>query len=313
MKQLFKILVEHIKKDFHWPSFFYAIIFCLIVFYFKNEVQLFKWWLNSSLSGIEKYLLTTAYNILIYNIVLIPILLFRKKSSILRRIDFHVKSIFFLSLISLNFQGFFNKIFLADIENTLQRVYWRLIINNTNELIVILALLLLFKLLFDRKESHFYGLNRKNANLRLFAPLLFIILPMVIWAAFQADFRNTYPTFKPWLFKTYFENNTWLASLIYELSHAFNYIYTELLFRGILVVGLAGILGTEALLPMASLYLIYHFGKPDAEILSSFFGGYILGVFALKFNNIWGGSLIHIALALLMNIAALVYIIVFTT
>jgi len=308
MKQLIKILIQHFKKEFHFPSFLYVITFCALIFIFKDDVQSFKRSLTNQHDGIIRYFIVTLYNILIYNSLLIPVLLMKKKIKLIANTAFWIKSLFFLSLISLNFQKLLTHHLLISVEDSLERCYWILIINNTNELALLLVLLPIFKLLYDRKENSFYGLNRKNANLHLFVPIILIIVPLVSWAAFQADFREMYPTFKPWFFKSLFENNTWLATIFYELAHASNFVYTELLFRGLLVIGLATILGTEVLLPMAAFYLVYHFGKPSAEILSSFFGGYILGVFALHFKNIWGGSMLHIALALLMDIAALLYV-----
>jgi membrane protease YdiL (CAAX protease family) len=73
-----------------------------------------------------------------------------------------------------------------------------------------------------------------------------------------------------------------------------------------LVIGIVSIIGREAILPMALLYVVIHFGKPLTETISSFFGGYILGVFAYKYKNIMGGIIIHIALAWMMELAAII-------
>jgi membrane protease YdiL (CAAX protease family) len=50
--------------------------------------------------------------------------------------------------------------------------------------------------------------------------------------------------------------------------------------------------------------MVFHFGKPLIETLSSFFGGYMLGVFALYSKNIWGGIILHIGTALFMELLA---------
>jgi hypothetical protein len=65
-------------------------------------------------------------------------------------------------------------------------------------------------------------------------------------------------------------------------------------------------LGPQALLPMVSAYCFLHFGKPMPEAISSVFGGYLLGIFALRLNSIWGGCILHIGLAYLMEAAAYV-------
>jgi len=41
------------------------------------------------------------------------------------------------------------------------------------------------------------------------------------------------------------------------------------------------------------------------EAISSFFGGFILGVHALEKRNIFGGIVIHVGIAYLMEIAAI--------
>jgi membrane protease YdiL (CAAX protease family) len=78
----------------------------------------------------------------------------------------------------------------------------------------------------------------------------------------------------------------------------------ELAFRGFLVIGMARWLGTRAVLPMAVMYCVLHFGKPMGEAIASFFGGYILGVLALRSRSIWGGVVVHLGLAWMMEFAA---------
>ncbi len=65
-------------------------------------------------------------------------------------------------------------------------------------------------------------------------------------------------------------------------------------------------MGKEAVFAMASVYCFIHFGKPVGEVISSFFGGYILGVIALNHKNINGGIIVHLRLALMMEIAAII-------
>ncbi|MEM7655668.1 MAG: CPBP family intramembrane glutamic endopeptidase, partial [Bacteroidota bacterium] len=79
----------------------------------------------------------------------------------------------------------------------------------------------------------------------------------------------------------------------------------ELIFRGFFVIGMAKVLGKGAVLPMVSIYAARHFAKPMLETVGSVFGGYILGVIAFRSQNIWGGVLIHIGIAALMDVFAL--------
>jgi hypothetical protein len=65
-----------------------------------------------------------------------------------------------------------------------------------------------------------------------------------------------------------------------------------------------GVLGRGAVLSMAVLYCTLHFGKPMGEAISSIFGGYILGVVAYETKSIWGGVIVHIGIAWMMEIIA---------
>ena len=81
---------------------------------------------------------------------------------------------------------------------------------------------------------------------------------------------------------------------------------TEFFFRGMLVIGMAKILGKASVFPMVAMYVFIHLGKPMGEAISSSMGGFILGVIAYYSRNIWGGVCIHLGIAWLMEIAAFV-------
>ena len=63
-------------------------------------------------------------------------------------------------------------------------------------------------------------------------------------------------------------------------------------------------LGKGSVYPMVALYCFYHFGKPWGEAASSIIGGYILGVISLYTRSIFGGVLIHIGIAWMMELVA---------
>ena len=69
-----------------------------------------------------------------------------------------------------------------------------------------------------------------------------------------------------------------------------------------LIDGLAQILGRHAVLPMAVIYCFLHTGKPPGEAISSIFGGYILGVIAYETKSIWGGIIVHVGIAWMMEV-----------
>ena len=97
----------------------------------------------------------------------------------------------------------------------------------------------------------------------------------------------------------------WQSEAVFELAYGSDFVSTELMYRGALIVGMSKVLGEEAVLPMAGAYVILHFGKPAGEAISSFFGGMILGIHALAKKNIFGGIIIHVGIAYFMEIAAI--------
>jgi hypothetical protein len=64
--------------------------------------------------------------------------------------------------------------------------------------------------------------------------------------------------------------------------------------------------GKAAILPMACFYCTIHFGKPLGECISSYFGGMILGIVVYHTRSIFGGLMVHLGIAWLMEIGGYV-------
>jgi membrane protease YdiL (CAAX protease family) len=73
-----------------------------------------------------------------------------------------------------------------------------------------------------------------------------------------------------------------------------------------MILAFLKILGPKAIIPTAAFYFSIHFGKPIGETISSFFGGVLLGYLSYKTQSIWGGVLVHIGIALLMELGAFI-------
>ena len=94
-------------------------------------------------------------------------------------------------------------------------------------------------------------------------------------------------------------------TMFFELIYGMDFLSVELLFRGALIIGMTKVLGKEAVLPMVAAYVFIHFGKPAGEAISSFFGGFILGIHSYYKKNIFAGIIIHVGIAWMMEIAAI--------
>ena len=180
---------------------------------------------------------------------------------------------------------------------------------NLQSVVTIVLPLFLFYKFVDRQSSNFYGIAPKRKGLALYALMLALMVPLITLASFQPDFLASYPTYKDTNANEFFAVPEWVTVLIYELCYGWDFVPTELLFRGFLVIGMSQsrpgqALGRGAVLPMVVWYCAIHFGRPMGEAVSSVFGGYLLGVLALSTRSIWGGLLIHIGIAWGMEIAA---------
>ncbi len=156
----------------------------------------------------------------------------------------------------------------------------------------------------DRQSSYFYGFRPDGASLKMYGLMLLCMVPLISWASFQPSFLETYPTYKGWGAAQTLKVPEWVTALIFETCYGFDFISTELLIRGFLIIGMAQILGRGAVLPMVAVYACIHFGKPLGETIGSVLGGYILGVLAYESRTIWGGIALHLGVAWLMELGA---------
>lgn len=163
---------------------------------------------------------------------------------------------------------------------------------------------------FMEKKRENFGVNRNNIDLSPYWQILMVVAPLVIIASFEAGFKNYYPVYKRYEI-TDANNPTDIPTLAFalgfELAYGMDFFNVEFLFRGMMVIGVSQLIGKEAILPMVASYCFLHFGKPVGECISSIFGGYILGVVAFYTRNVWGGVIVHVGLAWMMEIMAFIH------
>jgi membrane protease YdiL (CAAX protease family) len=155
----------------------------------------------------------------------------------------------------------------------------------------------------DRREQALYGFKTKDVLLKPYFILLLLMLPLLIGAATQPDFLTIYPR----VFKLDLPADSpykLVLSVFYELVYATDFVTTEFFFRGFLILAFARYAGPQAILPMCVFYVTIHFGKPLGETISSFFGGWILGILAYETRSIYGGIIVHLGIALMMELVA---------
>lgn len=298
MKQIWSDLKSQLHEDFSWKS--YSLIIGLVA------VLVFL----SYGTDIEKQIYGTNPNhYLIFHLLFYPALYYllvwiKTGSHIFKNAEFLALSFTYLLVLSVN-TGFIDyQKYVMDLP-LYERFYVRNIIANTKGTVIMLGGMAVVYFIWEKKNlKDFYGMTFRNHNFKPYFILLLLMVPLIAAAATQPDFLQTYPSFKPWKYQSVFGLSTTQMAWIFEGFYLFDFVRVEALFRGALVIGLARFLGKDSILTMAALYCVFHFNKPLGETISSLFGGYLLGVIALRQGNIIGGCIVHVGIAGLMNLAA---------
>jgi len=138
------------------------------------------------------------------------------------------------------------------------------------------------------------GLRR---HLPLYLLLYVLMLPILYVVSRRPEFLAVYP-FPP-------SARTSLSALVvWELAYAAQFVALESFFRGYLLFTCAARMGLLAVPVMVVPYTMIHFHKPFLECLSAVGAGCVLGVLALRYRTFWGGALLHILVAVTMDLLA---------
>ncbi len=180
----------------------------------------------------------------------------------------------------------------------------KLIINAAGPVLLGLPVLFYWRWCGDSKRMPPYGF--KKSNVVPYFLLLAGMLPLLLWAAQQPDFQQTYPRAEKLYLPAEGGHNT-LITGIYEAFYSLDFVVTEFFFRGFLILHFMRFAGARSVIPMCVFYVVIHFDKPLAEAISSFFGGLVLGVLVLESRSIWGGIIVHLGIALLMEVMGFLF------
>ena len=219
--------------------------------------------------------------------------------------EFWVKSLVFVGLIGLvdGFHYYRDFLTINNISSTEQRYLFKIAGEFKRVALFTIPILIVYKQ-YDSADKNIYGFNWSEKNKfdhKPYIVMLLIMVPLIATASFGESFIRAYPRFKPWLYPDVFNLPQYATAGIFELVYGLDFIFVEWIYRGALVIGLAKIMGKDAILPMVSTYAFLHFGKPLGETIGSIFGGYILGIISLQTKNIIGGIYIHMGVAYLME------------
>ncbi len=157
--------------------------------------------------------------------------------------------------------------------------------------------------LIMRQSIRDYGLRLGlfRGEFRIFAILLPIIVIGAYLAAGQPRFQEVYPFYHGWPDGP----GTPVHLVGWWVMYASTFVALEFFFRGFLVSAGFRLIGWWAIPAMAAPYCLLHLDKPVPEMVTSLFGGLVLGVVALRTRSILAGVLAHVTLAIGTDAAVL--------
>jgi len=133
----------------------------------------------------------------------------------------------------------------------------------------------------------------------LYGVMLLAVLPLVFYAASQPAFRAVYPFYRGAL------TAPTAAVLTWEAIYLTQFLALEFFFRGFLAIGMGQRIGRLAVWVATVPYCMIHYHKPLPEALAAIVAGLVLGEVAQRTRSIAGGVIVHIGVALTMDLLAL--------
>jgi membrane protease YdiL (CAAX protease family) len=175
------------------------------------------------------------------------------------------------------------------------RMYWGLF-KIVNYLVVpSLVIKLVFR---DRIRDYGFKLSTDKRVLGLYLLMFVVVMPLVWYVSDAPAFLGKYPKYKH-AAQSYYQLGLW------EATYGVQFFMLEFFFRGYALFAMARYVGHVAIYIMVIPYCMIHLAKPLPETLGSIITGIALGTLALRTRSIYGGVLIHMAVAWSMDFFAM--------
>ncbi len=132
----------------------------------------------------------------------------------------------------------------------------------------------------------------------IYAFAFHVVFICVVIVSYTHEFSTYYPFYKG-------ATRSWFDFLCWEMLYAAQFFSLEFFFRGWWLKTLKPVMGSYAIFAMVVPYCMIHYGKPFPETMGAIVAGIVLGTLAMKTRSIWSGFLIHVSVAISMDVAAL--------
>lgn len=143
-----------------------------------------------------------------------------------------------------------------------------------------------------------YRIRGIARHVPMYAAMYVAMLPVLVWASSLDSFQHTYPFYER-------AADGGAAYWLYTLGYGLQFVGVEAFFRGFMTFGLLRRFGTLAIPIMTVPYVMIHFTKPMPEATAAIFAGLILGYMAVKSRSFVPGIMLHVAVAVTMDLLVL--------
>lgn len=312
MKKIIYYLKSYLADHFDWRLFgsLLAILAALIWFnYYYFDIEI-----NGKISHrtFEKHVLDSYYKQPIYLLLnfvyyCVPYLIGALAVALFgKNFQFFKKPGFWLVLavfaLALSLDDYYHWYWIPD-EREL-RLFGYKISQKLSRTSLYLLPIFIYWVVRHKGQGSFFGLTRKGFDASPYLLMMVIMIPLLVWASFQPSFLEAYPTYTPGKAAHFLNVPVWSTFAFYEVLYGFTFLALEVLIRGFLLFEMEKFLGEKVVIPMVCVYCTVHFGKPMMECISSIFGGFLLGVIAIKSRSVYGGVWVHVFIALGMDVMA---------
>lgn len=310
MKKLKSYILAYISEYFHLRLYLAVAVFIALCIAFNFSIDLENAVIDRQYYG--RWIRWPIYFVLMgfpFLGICVLLHLFGVEQTWWRSREFWLLFIVGFAVISFQRTFTFYDIWVAELPRVDQRFLLR-VFAKLRPILLTTVPLLLFYYWYERPkdgQKSWYGLNFKPFDFRPYALLILLVFVGIGIASFLGDLTNYYPRYLRTgggRFARLHEWPSWLPMLTYESIYGLGFLGVEFFFRGFLVIGFSRVLGGHAVLAMVGPYVFLHFGKPMSECISSAFGGYLIGILAYYSRHIWGGVILHVALAWFMELFA---------
>ena len=159
--------------------------------------------------------------------------------------------------------------------------------------------LLVWRAFFPRDSVLDFGLRTRGflEHAWIYAMFVAVMIPLMMIVAKQPDFGTYYPFYRQ-------ASRSWQDFGIWELLYVGQFFCLEIFFRGWWVRATRSF-GAGAIFCMVVPYAMIHIGKPYLEACGAIVAGTVLGSLSMKTRSIYAGFLVHITVAVLMDLLSL--------